>query len=586
MKVQKAAKILIGLYSALFTLLLLIAAAAGLFLRVHMEQGIENDRPLMMRHDLLPFLGLAAVTVLILAVFGQLLKKHAGNAEREAAAGRAVLAAALIAAAFISLLSIWMVKGLPTSDANTLNRIVNRILAGDLGDIRGANGEDRWYLGIYPFQITYVAVGEVIGRLFGPDRFFVYQLLNVLSITGTVVSLYNIALEMHGTCGTGAEGAESTDAAEAAPRRIAAWTALLSAGMLFLFMYSSHIYNDIWSLAPQTAALLFAARYLKRRHMRDGILSAVFLAAAVFFKSNCYIALVAIEILLVMALFVQGDTKRLYNVRRTLILIILMPLLCKGLTGAASDLYAHRAGMDRMPGGTPAAAYFEMGMREADHSYGWYNGYNAMVIIESGYDSDAAAARAAEDMRESLSYFAHHPKYAVKFCLYKYLSQWLDPTCCSLREYELTARHQEGLQPQILQDVLFGRLSVLLENQMDVFHMLVYLAAAGYMLAKGRDALARRKTRRAAGAGYGTGDRIWEKTGDPNSGTVNGLQTGESRIDWAAALLILFILGGMLFHQIWEASSRYVLRYYIAMVPLAAAGLDRAWLALTKRLER
>ena len=589
MKAEKAAGILIGLYSILFALLLLAAAAAGLFLRVHMEQGIENDRPLMVMHDPLPFLAMTAVTAAVLFIFGTVLKREAdgrGGSGAAGTAGRAMLAAALTAAAAVSLLSIWMVKGLPTNDAGILNRIVNHILAGDLSDLRGAGSGERWYLGIYPFQITYVAAGEGIGRIFGPDRFIVYQLLNVVSILGTTVSLYFIALEMRGSSG----GSDSMDAAGRAGdkevRTTAAWTALLSAGMLFLFLYASHIYNDVWSLAPQTATLLFAVRYLKRRQIHDGIFASVLLSASVFFKSNCYIALVAVEILLVMALFVPGDQdgrgegrrsagNARRNVRGTVLLILLMPLLCKGLTGAVSAAYAHRAGMDRMPGGTPAAAYFEMGMREGDHSYGWYNGYNAMVIIESGYDSEAASARAVSDIRESLSYFAQNPKYAVKFCLNKYLSQWLDPTCCSLREYELTARHQEGLQPPVLQDVLFGRLSVLLENQMDVFHMLVYLAAAYYMLAKARDAHRRRQKRKAG--------KDADMLPASAAAAAGGPGSGADGIDWAEALLILFILGGMLFHQLWEASSRYVLRYYIAMIPLAAAGLDRAFRALTKR---
>ncbi len=38
-------------------------------------------------------------------------------------------------------------------------------------------------------------------------------------------------------------------------------------------------------------------------------------------------------------------------------------------------------------------------------------------------------------------------------------------------------------------------------------------------------------------------------------------------------LLLTVILGGVLFHTIWEAKSRYVLPYFVMMLPLAAAGL-------------
>ena len=37
--------------------------------------------------------------------------------------------------------------------------------------------------------------------------------------------------------------------------------------------------------------------------------------------------------------------------------------------------------------------------------------------------------------------------------------------------------------------------------------------------------------------------------------------------------LILYIFGGMLFHEIWEGSSRYTMRYYIYLLPYASFGL-------------
>ena len=39
-------------------------------------------------------------------------------------------------------------------------------------------------------------------------------------------------------------------------------------------------------------------------------------------------------------------------------------------------------------------------------------------------------------------------------------------------------------------------------------------------------------------------------------------------------LMIIFIIGGMIFHKFWEASGRYTMRYYLTMLPLAAEGAD------------
>ena len=39
-----------------------------------------------------------------------------------------------------------------------------------------------------------------------------------------------------------------------------------------------------------------------------------------------------------------------------------------------------------------------------------------------------------------------------------------------------------------------------------------------------------------------------------------------------SSYLVLNIFGGILFHMIWEAKSRYVLFYFILLLPLAASG--------------
>ena len=41
------------------------------------------------------------------------------------------------------------------------------------------------------------------------------------------------------------------------------------------------------------------------------------------------------------------------------------------------------------------------------------------------------------------------------------------------------------------------------------------------------------------------------------------------------AYFALNIFGGFLFHMIWEAQSRYILGYFVLMLPLAACGCER-----------
>ena len=48
-------------------------------------------------------------------------------------------------------------------------------------------------------------------------------------------------------------------------------------------------------------------------------------------------------------------------------------------------------------------------------------------------------------------------------------------------------------------------------------------------------------------------------------------------------MLLISIIGGVLFHMLWEAKSRYVLPYFILMIPMAAGGLAELSGLLEKR---
>ena len=56
------------------------------------------------------------------------------------------------------------------------------------------------------------------------------------------------------------------------------------------------------------------------------------------------------------------------------------------------------------------------------------------------------------------------------------------------------------------------------------------------------------------------------------------------RKEWSLqeAYYALNIFGGFLFHMIWEAQSRYILGYFVLMLPLAACGCE----GLLERIEK
>lgn len=51
-------------------------------------------------------------------------------------------------------------------------------------------------------------------------------------------------------------------------------------------------------------------------------------------------------------------------------------------------------------------------------------------------------------------------------------------------------------------------------------------------------------------------------------------------------ILVITVFGGFLFHMIWEAKGRYILPYFVLMLPMAARWLAEASVRMREWLKR
>ena len=487
----------------------------------------------------------------------------------------------LLAAGGMSLFLVLVIRGNATNDALQLDEIMQAFSKGDYSSL-----QEGGYLFVYPFQVTYVLIGQVLQALCGPSNYLVYQLLNVVSILCNLYFLYQITWELFHD------------------RRVCAVMQLLSMGCWFYYVFATFIYADLWSFAVQSAAFLLEIRYLNRRRLRDIIGAGICIAAATLLKTNCYVALIAMILILLMdavnaAVSVTAGTAASGNaggsgntagpaaaenagasgntagtaaaenagasgntagtaaagnaeasgnagalILRAVLLGVMFVVLTKGAQSAVNFGTARAAGIEKMPEGVPSAAYFAMGMEETEGKYGWYNGRNVGLFRDAGYDREQTVLDARETMKASIGEFQNSKRYLIRFYAGKFLSQWGDPTCVSMREMEETRRHT-GELPRLVDSLIFGTGSRILQWGMNVTHSLIYLGLTIYLLSVAGAALRKKQYLHL---------RI----------------VSEPEI-----LLVLFLVGGMLFHQIWEASGRYTMRYYLTMLPLAAWGICR-----------
>lgn len=530
-KKNRIIEILTAIYFIPFTVVVFLVFGVSLFTTIYYDLYQEADLPRYRNENMILLTG----CVLLLCAFIILLKRKTGlitgNLRRSYTQGKCypvskALWIALVWAAGVSLYLILIVRGLATNDALRLDQIINAFMQGDFREVTHQGG----YLFVYPFQIGYVAAGQLLYILFGASNYMVYQLLNLVAILITIWMLYEITWELF------------------ADRMICNIMAFLSMGMLFLFVYSTFVYGDIWSLAPETAALYLEIRFLKYNKVRDQIWAAVLVGCGVVLKTNSYIAVVAMVIMLLLAALRdlinmrdqksadngQNGKKGFAKVLTKIALAILVIVLSTGMTRIINAVYAKAIGIDEMPKGVPSTTYFAMGMQEVGGGEGgWYDGYNVDTYNRCGYDWNLTNRTAIANIKETLQDFSSRPLHAGRFYVEKLLSQWADPTCISMRELELTSRHVDG-QPAIMKSIVYGKGRIIFQWVMNVFQTMIYLGTAVYCISIMK----------------------------------------QKKLSFEQAFLILFIFGGMFFHELWEASSRYTMRYYICMLPMAACGIN------------
>ncbi len=415
------------------------------------------------------------------------------------------------------------------TDGLTLDNIINDFNNGIYDSLLKGG-----YLYVYPFQIGYVSIGQLIGHIFGPSNYFVYQIINLISIELCLIYLYKITWELF----------ENRD--------ICNIYLLLSFMLFFLFTYVTYVYNDVWSFAPGIMALYFEICYLKHKKIRSGVYAAISLGVACYLKTNLYIALIAMVILLIVdvlnTMILARENKAAVNKAdylKSILMVIAIAVCALFPLKVAGTIYADKAGLSEYPKGVPKSTYFAMAMQEGEGEWGWYNGFNWNTYAKNDFDYDKADAEAGEAIAERLGEFKKRPLHALKFYTRKFLTQWSDPTFVSIRNFELSLRHSDT-ESVFAKSVVYGAWSKIFQAIMDVEHFLIYLGVVVYSV----------------------------------------LTIKNKRFTLTQALIVIFVFGGMLFHQLWEGSSRYIIRYYLCLMPLAAYGINEILLKAKVMLQK
>ena len=298
---------------------------------------------------------------------------------------------------------------------------------------------------------------------------------------------------------------------------------LFTALMCFpLFFYVTFVYGEVPSIVFQTAAIWFFLESVKKKRIPYFILCCVCTALACLIRNNSLILLTAFALILLVRACGMRKIKPVIGAA-------LIVLCFFGSRFCLCSYYEAVSG-EEINEGAPMILYVAMGMQKDEGAAGWSNGYILHNYWgEADFDYDLSVSIAKEDISASLAAFADDPAYALKFYAEKFVSQWNDPT---YECFEMTHTNGSARGP-VANSMYYGKLHTLMTGFMNGYQSLIYLGVFLCLLLRFRR------------------DR--------------GLEDH---------VIAVAVIGGFLFSMLWEAKGRYILPYFVMMLPLAATGLS------------
>ncbi len=307
-------------------------------------------------------------------------------------------------------------------------------------------------------------------------------------------------------------------------RRMGRMTLAMSLLFLPLLLFPVFVYGTVPMVFFSLCALLCFARYRHTRKIAYGLLWPLLIAAAYLLKPNAAVPMIAMVICAVLDVLRSRDWK-----------ILLFAALSVVFSVTALRLvilqYELRGGM-RLTEDLSYLARLVMGLKDGGGAAGWYNSYTDKFLpldVTAQMEHDMALA----DLKEVLAAFAADPGALFAFLREKLLSQWLEPTNGCLWYGNLNGQHGPlaGLAAPVYTQG--SGLRAALEGYMNVFQQALYILSCAGVL---------RLLRRKADAGH--------------------------------LALPLILLGGVLYHLVFEAKSQYSYMYVLLLTPLAVQGLE------------
>ena len=289
-------------------------------------------------------------------------------------------------------------------------------------------------------------------------------------------------------------------------------------------LYCSFIYSTMYGLFLSTLAFYYGLLFVRKRKLSYFLIIIPAMCIAVMLKSNYLITLLALVCILVMDFI---NKRKFYS----LILIILLVII-QGIPSKLVQNYYRTTTHQDISKGIPTIAWVAMGMHEGEKASGWYNSYMFKAYKEANYDTERTKEICKDGIKKRIHFFVKNPKEMISFYGRKINSQWNEPTYESL----WVSEHRKGMHAISLikpvKSLYFGVLNKIYLEYTNVYQFIIFIA------------------------------------------TFIGIWLNRKKFSYEQLSIAVIIIGGFLFHLLWEGNSKYILPYFVLLLPYAAIGLS------------
>ncbi len=376
---------------------------------------------------------------------------------------------------------------------------------------------ESWNVGSYAArwsnQNGIILIYSVLSFIFGANNEVAFQLLNVLFIFGTfyyISSFFRrVMLSDH----------------------IGKLIFVILYTFLPYLLYVTFVYGTVIGLFFATGAIYHTLLFLEKPDWKNGMSSAVMIGMATVCKSNYYIYLIAVGIV-IMADVLSGGKDYFKTGAKKLILLAVMILLCCIGKITTTEVIEQTTG--KKVNGTPAILWVVMGLQEGWKAPGWNNTFNYWQFRDCEYDRDYAKEIGKIWLAQEVNKFVGDHNYAKKFFTEKIASIWTNPTfeCFEVQKKRLA---QTGV-PAMISDMLeMGHpLNTAIIHLLDAYLTIIYFGVLLYCILRFKKASFRELT------------------------------------------FALVFVGIFLFHIVWEARCYYTVPAMVMLMPYMVLGYSES----------